>query len=182
MRREGPSEAQGRQCAAVIRASFVGWQVASGVRSADFQAGELVERPVENQVRKKNRGLQRIADHVAQSTFAREAFIEFRNPLRMHEDEAAEFFGFAPKGIEFRIRQFVAVDMPTAPSQRELLLAPGKTEVAMTIEGKPLKFTSLNKLYYPKDNVTKRDVINYSDAVADLLIPYWKDRPLSMRR
>ena len=74
------------------------------------------------------------------------------------------------------------VPVTAAPREREVLLAAGKTEATLPIEGKRLQFTSLNKLYYPKDNVTKRDLINYYDAVADLLIPYWKDRPLSLRR
>jgi bifunctional non-homologous end joining protein LigD len=65
---------------------------------------------------------------------------------------------------------------------RAPLLESGKVEVTLTIEGKRLSFTSLNKLYYPKDNVSKRDVINYYAAVGDLLIPYLKDRPLSLRR
>ena len=68
------------------------------------------------------------------------------------------------------------------PRQREELLDPGKAEAALAIDGKRLQFTSLNKLYYPKDNISKRDVINYYAAVADLLIPYLKDRPLSLRR
>ena len=68
------------------------------------------------------------------------------------------------------------------PRERTVLLDASKTEATLPVEGKRLTFTSLNKLYYPKDNITKRDVINYYDAVADLLIPYMKDRPLSLRR
>ena len=68
------------------------------------------------------------------------------------------------------------------PKERDVLLAAAKTEEAFTIEGQRLQFTSLNKLYYPKDNVTKRDLINYYAAVSDLLIPYLEDRPLSLRR
>lgn len=58
----------------------------------------------------------------------------------------------------------------------------GKADLALTIDGKRVQFTNVNRVYYPDDNVTKRDVINYYDAVAELLIPYWKDRPLSLRR
>ena len=72
-------------------------------------------------------------------------------------------------------------DAIEAPA-RVPLLSTAKIEETHTIDGKRLQFTSLNKLYYPKDKVTKRDVINYYDSVADLLMPYWKDRPLSMRR
>ena len=34
----------------------------------------------------------------------------------------------------------------------------------------------------PRDGVTKRDVLNYYDAVADLILPHLKDRPLSLKR
>jgi bifunctional non-homologous end joining protein LigD len=40
----------------------------------------------------------------------------------------------------------------------------------------------LKKLYYPDDGVTKRDVLNYYNDVADLILPYLKDRPLSLKR
>lgn len=68
------------------------------------------------------------------------------------------------------------------PPPRPALLAETQTDVRMTIESKQLHFTNLGKLYYPKDGIKKRDVINYYDAVASLLIPHWKDRPLSLRR
>ena len=45
-------------------------------------------------------------------------------------------------------------------------------EVSLTIDGKALKFTNLNKVWFPKDGYTKRDVLNYYDAVADLIVPH----------
>ncbi|HZL57095.1 MAG TPA: DNA ligase D [Bryobacteraceae bacterium] len=45
-----------------------------------------------------------------------------------------------------------------------------------------VKFTNLDKVYYPDDGFTKGDVIRYYEAVADLLVPYLKDRPLSLKR
>ena len=62
-------------------------------------------------------------------------------------------------------------------------LIPGKAdEVAVTVEGQPIKIKNCNKVFWPKEGYTKRDLINYYDAVADLLIPHWKDRPLSLLR
>src|SRR5206468_5477208 len=55
-------------------------------------------------------------------------------------------------------------------------------EATLKIEGRTLKFTNLKKLYYPDDGVTKRDVLNYYDAVADLILPHLEDRPLSLKR
>ena len=71
---------------------------------------------------------------------------------------------------------------PAQAVARPPLIAGATGEVVATIETQRLKFTNVNKVYYPADNVLKKDVINYYDAVADLLIPHWKDRPLSLRR
>ncbi|QDW27220.1 DNA ligase D [Pedobacter sp. KBS0701] len=50
------------------------------------------------------------------------------------------------------------------------------------IDGHILKFTNLDKLYWPEDKVTKRDMFNYYDAVAPFMIPYLLDRPMSLNR
>ncbi len=50
--------------------------------------------------------------------------------------------------------------------------------------GKPAlpKLTNLDKIYYPDDGYTKGDLLHYYDTVAPLLLPYLKDRPLSLKR
>jgi bifunctional non-homologous end joining protein LigD len=65
---------------------------------------------------------------------------------------------------------------------REPLLAPNAKEVTLDIDGRQVKFTHPSKVYYPDDGVTKRDVLNYYDAVAELILPHLKDRPLSLKR
>ncbi|HWE53552.1 MAG TPA: DNA ligase D [Bryobacteraceae bacterium] len=45
-----------------------------------------------------------------------------------------------------------------------------------------LKLTNLDKIYYPEDGFTKGDLLHYYDTVAPLLLPYLKDRPLSLKR
>ena len=63
------------------------------------------------------------------------------------------------------------------------VLLPGTAKDAtVQIDGHALKFTNLPKLYYPDDGVTKRDVLNYYAAIADLILPHLKDRPLSLKR
>jgi bifunctional non-homologous end joining protein LigD len=69
-----------------------------------------------------------------------------------------------------------------ATSVRGPLLASGKAEEIHTIDGQQLKFTNLNKVFYPADGFSKRDVINYYDAVSDLILPYLRERPLSLKR
>ena len=67
-------------------------------------------------------------------------------------------------------------------SKRETLLPADKAEIALDIDGHRLKFTNLNKVFYPADGYTKRDVINFYAAVADLLVPHLQGRPLSLKR
>jgi len=55
-------------------------------------------------------------------------------------------------------------------------------EALVTVEGRTLRFRNLNKVFYPREGYTKRDVINYYDTVAELLAPHLKDRPLSLKR
>lgn len=65
---------------------------------------------------------------------------------------------------------------------RQELLPAGKDEAGVAIEGQAFRIKNLNKVFYPADNIVKRDLVNYYDAVAPLLLPHWKDRPLSLRR
>jgi bifunctional non-homologous end joining protein LigD len=71
---------------------------------------------------------------------------------------------------------------PATETERAALLGPDQKEATLTIDHHRLKFTNLDKIYYPKEKYPKRDLINYYDAVAPLILPYLKDRPLSLRR
>jgi bifunctional non-homologous end joining protein LigD len=65
---------------------------------------------------------------------------------------------------------------------RTTLLDPSLAEANLTIDGHRLKFTNLNKVFYPAEGIRKRDLLNYYDAVAPLILPHLKDRPLSLKR
>ena len=52
----------------------------------------------------------------------------------------------------------------------------------MSVDGHRLKFTNLNKVYLSERRYRKRDLLNYYDAVAPLILPHLKDRPLSLKR
>lgn len=62
-------------------------------------------------------------------------------------------------------------------------LIQGSSEIVeKKIDGHILKFTNLNKLYWPEDKVSKRDMFNYYDAVAPFMLPYLLDRPMPLNR
>src|SRR5579872_3510601 len=68
------------------------------------------------------------------------------------------------------------------PPPGSVIPAEARTELTVTIEGHPLKFTNLNKVWFPKDHILKREVISYYDSVSDLILPHLRDRPLSLKR
>jgi bifunctional non-homologous end joining protein LigD len=80
------------------------------------------------------------------------------------------------------IGEKLVADETEQESKRETLLPADKVEIALDIDGHRLKFTNLNKVFYPADGYIKRDVINFYSAVADLLVPHLQGRPLSLKR
>src|SRR5438105_3637693 len=42
--------------------------------------------------------------------------------------------------------------------------------------------TNLEKIYFPKEKITKGDVIEYYEKIAPYILPYLKDRPESLNR
>ena len=45
-----------------------------------------------------------------------------------------------------------------------------------------LKLTNPDKLYWPEDKITKGDLINYYRDIAPYILPYLKNKPLSLKR
>ncbi|MEJ5961036.1 DNA ligase D [Pedobacter immunditicola] len=71
---------------------------------------------------------------------------------------------------------------PPKAAQRKTLLNPKDETQVRKVCGHELKFTNLSKVYWPEDKVTKRDMFNFYYQVADFILPYLKDRPMSLNR
>lgn len=62
------------------------------------------------------------------------------------------------------------------------------TAIALTAEGmlkvgaRTLKVTHPDKIYWPREKITKGDLIAYYDKIAPYMLPYMKDRPQSLNR
>jgi bifunctional non-homologous end joining protein LigD len=63
------------------------------------------------------------------------------------------------------------IEEPEIASDKILVF--GKTKV---------KATNINKIYFPDDEITKGDVIDYYQQMADYILPYLKGRPQSLLR
>lgn len=71
---------------------------------------------------------------------------------------------------------------PQGKIKRKTLLNPKEKTQVKTVGRHELKFTNLDKVFWPKEKITKRDLINYYYQVAPFILPYLKDRPQSMNR
>lgn len=66
--------------------------------------------------------------------------------------------------------------------ERKTLLNPSEETQVKKINGHDLKFTNLSKIFWPDIKGTKRDMLNYYYKIAPFILPYLKDRPMSLNR
>lgn len=50
------------------------------------------------------------------------------------------------------------------------------------IGGHTLEVSNIDKVFFPQDGITKGDLIDYYQNIGNVMVPYLKDRPLSMHR
>jgi bifunctional non-homologous end joining protein LigD len=66
--------------------------------------------------------------------------------------------------------------------ERKTLLNPTDATQGRKVNGHDLKFANLNKIYWPIEKITKRELINYYYQIAPYILPYLKNRPQSLNR
>jgi len=66
--------------------------------------------------------------------------------------------------------------------ERKTLLNPTEEAQTRTVGGHNLGFSNLSKIFWPKEKLTKRDMINYYYQVTPYMLPYMKDRPQTLNR
>jgi bifunctional non-homologous end joining protein LigD len=57
-----------------------------------------------------------------------------------------------------------------------------KESQIVTVDGHDLKLTNLKKIYWPKEKITKGEMLKYYYNIAEYILPYMKDRPQSLNR
>jgi len=68
-------------------------------------------------------------------------------------------------------------------AQIEAELFKGRSEtVILELDGKRLRLSNLNKVYFPESGYTKRDLLAYYYRMADYVLAFLRDRPLVLRR
>ena len=71
---------------------------------------------------------------------------------------------------------------PAGKIDRITFLNPTDKTQVRQINGHEIIFNNLDKIYWPDDKITKRDMLNYYYQVAPFILPYLKNRPQSMNR
>ncbi|MCG2792583.1 MAG: DNA ligase D [Weeksellaceae bacterium] len=98
----------------------------------------------------------------------------YRHPvfLRLRDD-------VKPEDVEFNSenQEKIEIVKTSEPKKRT-----SKNDVIKKIGKQELKLTNRNKIYFPKDEVTKGDVIDYYQSISKYILPHLKDRPQSMNR
>ncbi|MBU0496200.1 MAG: non-homologous end-joining DNA ligase [Chloroflexi bacterium] len=55
------------------------------------------------------------------------------------------------------------------------------TSTTWTVAGRSVSLSHLDKVFWPQDGLTKGDMLRYYQAVAPVMLPYFKDRPVTLR-
>ena len=71
---------------------------------------------------------------------------------------------------------------PVESKERKTLLNPTEDTQTKKVCDHELKFNHVTKLYWPEGKVTKGDMLNYYYKVGEYMMPYLKDRPMSLNR
>ena len=65
---------------------------------------------------------------------------------------------------------------------RAIRIPTDESEAELTIAGKRLKLTNLDKIFWRDERITKRDLLQYYADVAPALLPHLRDRAMVMKR
>ena len=61
-------------------------------------------------------------------------------------------------------------------------MAKASGDQVVTVEGRTMKLTNLDKVLYPKTHTTKADVLSYYAQVGPTMLPHLRDRPATRKR
>jgi len=69
-----------------------------------------------------------------------------------------------------------------APIKKKSTTTSAEKDAGLLIGKIKVKITNRDKIYWPKEKITKGMMIDYYQSVADYILPYLKDRPESLKR
>lgn len=87
------------------------------------------------------------------------------------------------KEIEIDVEKVVE-DENEKKTDNESKKKPSKrpTKQTLKLNGHEVELTNLNKIFWPEKKLTKGDLLDYYNTISETILPYLKDRPLSLKR
>lgn len=80
--------------------------------------------------------------------------------------------------LDKSVRDSIELDQPLKHNlQREVA-----AEATVALDGRSITITNKNKLYWEKERISKSDVVDYYYSIHEFILPYFIDRPQSLRR
>jgi bifunctional non-homologous end joining protein LigD len=146
----------------VARAKFSGWTEGTHLRQPRFVGLQEDRNPRECTLEK-----------------------ETKEPVEQSEIEAGE--STEPRKSKARLRESKrrrrsGVVAGTDEAVQRELESGSAEEIRGEIDGHTLHFTNLNKIYFPIDGITKRNLLAYYFRMAPLILPFLEERPMVLRR
>jgi len=89
---------------------------------------------------------------------------------------------YHPARVERAAKPSRQQQQKTSAAKSRFVIPKGKTNVELELEGKTVKLTNLDKLFWPELGITKRDLIQYYADVSPYLLPHVFDRAMVMKR
>jgi bifunctional non-homologous end joining protein LigD len=87
----------------------------------------------------------------------------------------------APAAV-VRAPEFVARALNTTAEIEQELFKGRAENVIIELDGKRLRLSNLNKIYFPESGYTKRNLLAYYYRIAGFILPFLRGRPLVLRR
>ena len=105
----------------------------------------------------------------------------YRHPvfLRLREDKTIEDLKGSVENQPENNEKIQETEMPAVVKKQ---VVQRENEQKTKIGKQDVKLTNQNKIYWPKDSISKGDMVAYYQSVAEFILPHLKNRPQSLNR